>query len=86
MNNQPPKLDLKQASPLFEGFTLQMIKPGQQRKAKAAVTRLLGTAWQVKAFGDSGADFEVPVRQRKGMRYQLVGHGKKRIACAQSLA
>ncbi|MFN2511945.1 MAG: S8 family serine peptidase [Pyrinomonadaceae bacterium] len=69
MNNQPPKLDLKQCSSLFEGFTLQMIKPGQQRKAKTAVTRVLGSAWQVKAFGDSGTDFEVTSKTKK--RYAL---------------
>jgi len=65
MTNQPPKLELKQGSPLFEGFTLQMIKPRQQRKAKAAVTRVLSSAWQVKAFGDSGTDFEVTSKTKK---------------------
>ena len=50
MNDQPPKLELKHGPPLFEGFTLQMIKAGQQRKAKAAVTRVLSSGWQVKAF------------------------------------
>jgi serine protease len=65
MNNPPLKIKLKHGPPLFEGFTLQMIKPGQQRKAKAAVTRVLSPSWQVKAFGDSGTDFEVTSKAKK---------------------
>jgi len=65
MKNQHPTLELKPGPPLFEGFTLQMIKAGQQRKAKAAVTRVLGSNWQVKAFGDSGTDFEVTSKTKK---------------------
>lgn len=65
MNDQPPKLELKHGSPLFEGFTLQMIKPGQRRKAKAAVTRVLSSGWRVKPFGDSGTDFEVTSKTKK---------------------
>jgi serine protease len=65
MNNHPPKLELKHGPPLFEGFTLQMIKVGQQRKARAAVTRVLSSSWQVKAFGDSGTDFEVTSKTKK---------------------
>jgi serine protease len=65
LKHQPPKLELKHGPPLFEGFTLQMIKVGQQRKAKAAVTRVLGSSWQVRAFGDSGTDFEVTHKKKK---------------------
>ena len=65
MNRQPPKLELKHGPPLFEGFTLQMVKAGQQRQAKAAVTRVLSSSWQVKAFGDSGTDFEVTSKTKK---------------------
>lgn len=65
MNDQPPKHELKRGSPLFEGFVLQMVKAGQQQKARAAVTRVLNSGWQVKAFGDSGTDFEVTSRTRK---------------------
>ncbi len=65
MNHQPPKLNLKPGPPLFEGFTLQMVKAGQKRKAKAAVTHVLGSSWRVKAFGDSGTDFEVTSKTKK---------------------
>lgn len=65
MNDQPPKLELKHGPPLFEGFTLQMVKAGQHRKAKAAVMRVLSSSWQVKAFGDSGTDFEVTSKIKK---------------------
>lgn len=57
--NKPLRLELKHVAPLFEGFIIQMVQAGQQRKAKAAVTRILGSGWQVKTFGDSGTDFEV---------------------------
>ena len=65
MNDQSPKLHLKHGPPLFEGFTLQMVAPGRQRKARSAVTRVLSKAWQVKAFGDSGTDFEVTSKTKK---------------------
>lgn len=65
MSAQHPKLKLKHGQPLFEGFTLQMIKAGQKQKANAAVKRVLSSVWQVKAFGDSGTDFEVTHKTKK---------------------
>ncbi|MGH9971981.1 MAG: S8 family peptidase [Pyrinomonadaceae bacterium] len=65
MNSQNPQLEIKHAAPLFEGFVLEMVQAGQQRKAKAAATRVLGTSWQVKAFGDSGTDFEVTRKTKR---------------------
>jgi hypothetical protein len=65
--NSNPKLELKSSVPVFEGFVLQMVAVGQKRKTTAAVKRVLGTGWQVKAFGDSGTDFEVVQKtKRKG--------------------
>jgi serine protease len=65
MSHKSPKLALKLDSPIFEGFALQMVKAGQQRKAKAAATRVLGAKWQVRAFSDTGTDFEVTCTTRK---------------------
>jgi thermitase len=64
MNGRDPQLELRHASALFEGFVLEMVKAGQQRKARAAATRVLGSGWQVKAFGDTGTDFEL-IRKTK---------------------
>lgn len=65
MSSPQANLQLKPAVPIFEGFTLEMVKPGQQRKARAAVTSVLGKGWETKPFGDSGTDFEAIRKTRK---------------------
>ncbi|HET6889575.1 MAG TPA: S8 family serine peptidase [Pyrinomonadaceae bacterium] len=65
MNNPQANIELKSAVPIFEGFTLEMVKPGLQRKARAAVTSVLGNGWQTKQFGDRQIDFEVIRKTRK---------------------
>jgi len=58
MSNRSTVVELKQASPVLEGFVLQTAKAGQRRKAREAVTRVLGREWRVAAFGDAGTDYE----------------------------
>ncbi len=68
-----PRLELKTPQLIFEGFILQMVQAGQERQARAAVTRVLGAGWKVKAYGDSGIDFEVTPRKAKRRSKALVG-------------
>ena len=67
------QLELKTTRPIFEGFVLQMVQAGQERKARAAVTRILGAGWKVKAYGDGGIDFEVTPRKAVRRSAALVG-------------
>ncbi|MDQ3805515.1 MAG: hypothetical protein M3416_17010, partial [Acidobacteriota bacterium] len=68
MSSRSPVVELKQASPVLEGFTVQTAKAGQHRKAREAVTRVLGREWKVSAFGDAGTDFEATPRRGRQSR------------------
>ena len=57
-SNRGPLVELKPAAPVLEGFVLQTARAGQRRKAREAVTRVLGREWKVAAFGDAGTDYE----------------------------
>ncbi|ARV62616.1 hypothetical protein BZZ01_31830 [Nostocales cyanobacterium HT-58-2] len=46
-------------TPKFEGFFLQMVLPGQERRAQKLVTKALGSDWKVKPIGDNLTEFEV---------------------------
>ncbi len=45
--------------PLFEGFALVMLKPGQDARAGETVAQELGPGWNVRPFDDDGVTFEV---------------------------
>lgn len=55
------------SGPLFEGFALVMLKPGQEARAAEVVAQELGTDWRVRPFGDEGVTIEVtPAGQKRG--------------------
>ena len=68
MRERGPVVELRQAAPVLEGFVLQTAKPGQRRKAREAVTRVLGREWKVTEFGDTGTDFEVALASGQASR------------------
>lgn len=57
VNNPQPKQTGK-----FEGFFLQMVRPGQESRCKEIVTQLLGANWNVKAIGDNNTEFEISLK------------------------
>ncbi|MBW4593535.1 MAG: S8 family serine peptidase [Brasilonema angustatum HA4187-MV1] len=60
-----PKADCDQLSnsnnlgAKFEGFFLQMVKPGLEHRVREIVTKTLGSNWKVKSIGDNRTEFEV---------------------------
>lgn len=66
-------IELNAVEPVFEGFTIQMLKPGQRRRARAVVTSVLGAGWTLEAFGDAGTDFEVTKERAAGGRANRKG-------------
>jgi serine protease len=68
MSSRSPVVELKQASPVLEGFVIQTAKAGQRRKAREAVTRVLGREWKVAAFGDAGTDYEATLQRGRQSR------------------
>ncbi|HEV2762168.1 MAG TPA: S8 family serine peptidase [Pyrinomonadaceae bacterium] len=68
MSKRGPAVELRPAAPVLEGFVVQTAKPGQRRKAREAVTRVLGREWKVAEFGDAGTDFEVTLASGQSSR------------------
>jgi serine protease len=54
-------------TPVFEGFFLQMVMPGQEGKCQEIVTRILGSDWVVKLIGDNNTDFEVTSQHQQNI-------------------
>ena len=55
-------------APIFEGFFIQMLKPGMNRKLRKAINLKLGVSWQISGVGDDPTDFEVTQKRIKGTR------------------
>lgn len=77
MSNRSPVAELKQASPILEGFVIQTAKAGQRRKAREAVTRVLGREWTVASFGDAGTDYEATLPHGRPSRLAAAGAWEK---------
>lgn len=59
--------DAAASGPLFEGFALVMLTPGQEARAAEVVAQELGPDWRARPFGDEGVTFEVtPPGQKRG--------------------
>jgi serine protease len=46
----------------FEGFFLQMVKPGLENQCREIIQKVLGVDWQVKLIGDNSTEFEITLR------------------------
>lgn len=57
--NQPVN---KPKTSTFEGFFLQMVRPGLDGQCQQMISKFLGNDWQVKPIGDNFTEFEVTLR------------------------
>ncbi|BAZ07963.1 S8 family peptidase [Calothrix sp. NIES-3974] len=59
MHSLEPETTPNSPSCRFEGFFLQMVRPGLATRCEDIIRKILGTDWQIKPIGDSTTKFEI---------------------------